>query len=163
LAPERHRERRERELLGRVVHHDQVPHPRGRRAAGCIRCVEHEHPVAVAGQLPRARGTDDPGADDDHVRQRIHDSLAVLAPPSSPRAGSVATLAGVPVPHGERSYSPPEQSTKLRQSACPDGAEISMWATTPPPPPSPPTRESPAASSASCTACVKRVSSFTRE
>ena len=36
---------------------------------------------------------------------------------SLPRACSAAITADVPVPHGERSYSPPEQSTKLRASA----------------------------------------------
>ena len=67
LRPERRRVPRERELLGRVVHDDEMAHSRGRRAERCRGGVEDEHAHAVARERSGARGADDAGADDDRV------------------------------------------------------------------------------------------------
>ena len=134
------------------------PDPVPERIAGSKRSVDS----AVTNAVPRTCGTSSPSAPRGEPAGE-HAAGDALLPPrlptaSSPRACSAAIFADVPVPHGERSYSPPEQSTKLRQSASSRaaGAEISMWSIS-----RAVGAAMPAASSASWIACVKRVSSRT--
>ncbi len=173
LAPESVGIRGQRELLGRVVHHDDVSHARGRRAGCGERFLEDRHSPTIVARAPRrtrrrrfprrrrsrqrcapsSRPHDQPpmpnrngsAGSNRRVESPVMNarprmcginspsspgvSHPVNRPPvmlscrhgcsnaSEPRRCSAAITADVPVPHGERSYSPPEHSTKLRASA----------------------------------------------
>ena len=107
----------------------RAPRPPRNGSCGSKRSVAS--PVTNA--VPRTCGTSAPSGP--RVSQPVNRLPVMLScrqrspNASCPRACSAAIIADVPVPHGERSYSPPraEHEVAASASARDGGAESSMW------------------------------------
>src|SRR5262249_4347824 len=111
--------------------HARMPRPKG--SASSIRSVAS----AVTNARPRTSGITPPSPTVPRAATRLPMTLSWRhhCPSASlPSAIRQATLALVPVPHGERSYALPGQRTKLRASASapPGEPKSSMWSISPP-------------------------------
>lgn len=67
LVPQHARPRAQCEFLGRVVHHDEMAHARGRYARTHARALDHEHVEALRGEFVGARRAHDARADHDDI------------------------------------------------------------------------------------------------
>src|SRR6202008_261642 len=92
IGPEPPRVGGQLKLRFRVVHDDDVSHPRGGHAAAREARIQDEHGKSAPGERVGARGANDAGADDDDVRRRAPRHAGAI-PPRKKSRGSKWSVA----------------------------------------------------------------------